>query len=409
MLAAQNIYVKMFYFSTVPALRSGPRFCYILIDAVATHAMQLRSENRIESKTVLERFGNNLPRHIVVLAGALNEQLVRACAQQGHPGVRAAFIQMLFQLRPEGRRLVDIARYCGLTQQAAGQIATGLEALKLVQRRADAEDARAKRLLITRKGQKLVACAEAVSTQIDEMLAERIGETALAAFKHSCTRLFATLVVADSEPPAEHDPASTLPLCLAGLATYCERTLMELDRARGYTDLKMSYAQVLTYTSPHGTLINDLARINNVSKQAISQVVKQVEESGYVQRRRHPGDGRSTMIFLTDTGLRLIRDSLDNIGRLEAEFEGVLGERAAKRFAATAAALFTQHDGGPPHPAGDSSAQSTEALLHHAMERLYQECSEEARLRLFNRAGRKAKLSAAVLKMLGSLQIHIAD
>jgi DNA-binding MarR family transcriptional regulator len=361
----------------------------------------------IDRKAVLARFASNLPRHLSVVAGTLNQRLVGDCSEQGYPGVRAAFIQLLFQLRPGGRRLVDIAQHCGLTQQAAGQIADELEHLGYVKRHPDPDDARAKRLLITPKGQKLLICAERASSQIEQELSQRIGAAALIDFQANCARLFHALVVAQ-EPQPDHDPAVTLPLCLAGLATYCERTLMELDRARGYKDLKMSYAQVLTYTSPHGTLINDLARINNVSKQAISQVVKQVEEAGYVQRRRHPGDKRSTMIFLTDAGLRLIRDSLDNVARIEADLARVLGSRDAARFASTVGELATQLDHGLRLD-GSSTELSMEALLHRAMEKLYLESNSAERARLFNHAGSKAKLSAAVLKILASLQIRVPD
>jgi DNA-binding MarR family transcriptional regulator len=275
-------------------------------------------------------------------------------------------------------------------------------------RRPDPNDARAKRLLITRKGRKLVACAEQASLQIERELRARIGAPALTEFKAGCTKLFHALVAA-REPLPDRDPAAMLPLSVAGLATYCERTLMELDRARGYEDLKMSYAQVLTHVSPHGTLINDLARINGVSKQAIGQVVKQVEEAGYVQRRQHPLDKRSTMIFLTDAGLRLIRDSLDNVARIEMDFARVLGNRSAKRFAATLEALSTHLDGGSLPTEGNDVERSPETLLHRAMEQLYIESSESERIRLFNRAGNKAKLSTIALRMLDRLQIQLAD
>jgi hypothetical protein len=58
---------------------------------------------------------------------------------------------------------------------------------------------------------------------------------------------------------------------------------------------------------------------------------------------------------------------------------------------------------------GSGVELSSEALLHRAMERLYLESSHSERARLFNRAGNKAKLSAAVLKMLNKLQIRIPD
>ena len=146
-----------------------------------------------------------------------------------------------------------------------------------------------------------------------------------------------------------------------------------------------------------------------MSKQAISKVVKEVERLGYVGRKKHPVDGRSTIIFLTDAGLRLIQDSLDNIGKIEAEFASALGRRGAKHFAANAQALFEQLVTGAPGTENHRGNLSAEALLRLAAERLYQESSGTARTRMFNCAGHRAKLSAAALQLLGSIEIHISD
>lgn len=359
----------------------------------------------IDREAILARFANNLPRNLAVVATALNQRLVLACTEQGFAGVRTSFVHALFQLRSEKKRLVDVAQYCGLSQQAVGLIANEMEQLGYLKCQPDLDDGRAKRLLPTRSGSKLLACAEEACARTDAELSQLIGSELLSDFKTSCTRLFEALVAPDAGSALS---VVALPLYLTGLATFCERrALTELGSAPGYKKLKMSYAQVLKYMSPHGTLITDLARINDVSKQAISQVVKQVEELGYVQRRQHPGDGRSTMIFLTDSGLRLIRDSLDNVGKIEADFARVLGKRGTRRFTETAEQLLRATGTGAFRFDGGNGDGSTESLLHQVMERLYLDCGEAARARLFIRAGAKTKLSSSTLRMLDSLELRI--
>ena len=86
---------------------------------------------------MLARFASNLPRHIVEVARVLNARLVSGCEERGYDKLRPSFLHMLFQLDAEGRRLVDVVGYSGLSQQAAGQIGGELEQLGYVKRLPD--------------------------------------------------------------------------------------------------------------------------------------------------------------------------------------------------------------------------------------------------------------------------------
>jgi DNA-binding MarR family transcriptional regulator len=311
-------------------------------------------------------------------------------------------LHLVTQLGVRAGRLAEISRGCGLTQQAAGQIAEQLSSQNYLRQTPDPHDRRAKQLSLTRRGRGLLRCLKRLSDATNADLAARIGKRELADFEADCSRLLLALL-----PDLDEGAHAPLWMHLALLASHVERTLMEMDKARGYEALKMSFSQVLMYTSPHGTLINDLARINGVSKQAISQVVKQVERLGYVTRRQHPGDRRSTMIFLTDAGLRLIRDTLDSIGRIESDFAGVLGSRRARRFAETAKRLHDVLEAGTPAGNGQRRASSAESALQNMLERVYLESDEPLRARLFSRAGSRARLSAAALKVLDGLELQL--
>jgi hypothetical protein len=113
------------------------------------------------------------------------------------------------------------------------------------------------------------------------------------------------------------------------------------------------------------------------------------------------------MIFLTDAGLRLIRDTLDSIGRIESDFAGVLGSRRARRFAETAKRLHDVLEAGTPAGNGQRRASSAESALQNMLERVYLESDEPLRARLFSRAGSRARLSAAALKVLDGLELQL--
>lgn len=356
----------------------------------------------LDRAAVLARFHRNFSRHLIGVAQALNERLVNQCVSAGHHGLRAAHMPILAYIDGDGARSIDLATRCGITPQAAGQIVNELEQLGYLKRKPDTEDKRAKRLILTAKGKKLSADAARLSSAIDEQLVAAISANALSECKRASAQLY--------EQRVAPDPAAGpyyFAQCLSGLATYCEQALMELDRSAGHLRLKMSFSQVLIHSSPYGSLINDLAKINNVSKQAISQIVKELEELGYVERKQNPEDARSSKIFLTEYGFQLIQDSVANFSALEGRFVAVLRQKAFDRFAQTLEQLY-QHFYAPTARTMDEAQRIRSwASLQHFAELLYQDKSEEERSVLFARQGGKLRLSDAALQMLSELTIKV--
>lgn len=358
-----------------------------------------RAANTNES--VLAQFSRNLPRHVAGTAQALNERLMAQCVAAGHAGLRASFNQVLARLSSSGTRIVDIANACHITQQAAGQLIGELEKLGYVKRRPDSSDKRAKQLALTARGERLLKDCNRLAAEAEFELAQAIGDKAFAALRGHCAKLCEALVHAHEPDARGHD----LALDLAGLATYCDTQLMELDKLKGHSRLKMSFSQVISHISPHGSLINDLARINGVSKQAISQVVKEVEDLGYIERKQNPHDARSTQLFLTDYGLQLIADSVENISVLRAQLAEVLGERQLQEFSQHIEALYDYFSSASSQMIDQSQRLRIEGSLRHLFETLYHG-GIDAEL-LFSRSGNRTRLSATALDILAGLEIKL--
>jgi DNA-binding MarR family transcriptional regulator len=362
--------------------------------AIGTHA----------SESVLAQFSRNLPRHIAGTAQALNERLMAQCVAAGHAGLRASFNPVLARLSGSGTRIVDIANACHITQQAAGQLIGELEKLGYVKRKPDSSDKRAKQLVLTARGERLLKDSNRLAATTEKELAQAIGVKAFTALQGHCAKLCEALIHAH-EPGTEHHD---LALDLAGLATYCDIQLMELDKLKGHSRLKMSFSQVISHISPHGSLINDLARINGVSKQAISQVVKEVEDLGYIERKQNPHDARSTQLFLTDYGLQLIADSVENISVLRAQLVDVLGERQLQEFSQHIEALYDYFSSASAQLVDDSQRLRIEGALQHLFAALYSDgIGADGQKLLFSRSGNRARLSATALDILAGLEIKI--
>lgn len=378
------------------------------LTANASAIMSLPPLSDAERDAILAQFANNLPRNLSSVASALNQSVVLAGTNDGFDGLRTSYVPILFCLRSEATRLVDVARSCGLSQQAAGVIAVKMERLGYVAQRAHPDDRRAKHLALTARGKKLFSSMAKACSHIDQRLGQLLGPQDLVHFKSACTRLFEMLVARAGKPARSVDHAAAVPLCLTGLGVFCEREMLRaLGKAAAYGRLKMSYAQVLKHASIEGTLITDLARANDVSKQAISQIVTEVEQLGYIRRRQHPNDARSVMICLTDLGLRLIRDGLDIVEWIEAHFAQVLGARAERRFVDTVE-LLSQSVGAQVGVLDIGATESIDRLLHRTLVGLYRDCGDVQRLRLFDRHGSTAKLSSRALRKLGGLELAIS-
>lgn len=69
----------------------------------------------------------------------------------------------------------------------------------------------------------------------------------------------------------------------------------------------------------------DLAQVNGLTKQAMSQIVAEIEQHEYISKKDDPNDGRARKIKLTAKGKKMIQDSMAAYDELEAEYEALIG------------------------------------------------------------------------------------
>lgn len=72
--------------------------------------------------------------------------------------------------------------------------------------------------------------------------------------------------------------------------------------ARGFTDLRPAHGFAFARLAPAGATVSELAAHMGVTRQAAAQLVDELVTKGYVERRRHPDDGRAQLITLTERG-----------------------------------------------------------------------------------------------------------
>ena len=98
--------------------------------------------------------------------------------------------------------------------------------------------------------------------------------------------------------------------------------LAERFRLAGFPDVRPSYGSVLVpLFEEDGLRMSELASRARLSKQAMTTLVRSVEQAGLVVREPDPADGRASRVRLTDRGHALRPVA----GRVLQELDDVMG------------------------------------------------------------------------------------
>ena len=93
----------------------------------------------------------------------------------------------------------------------------------------------------------------------------------------------------------------------------------------GFGDIHPPHANVFTFVRPSGIPVSELSKLSHVRKQTMAQVVDELEQLGYVERRPDPNDRRSRLVFLTRRGEAVRPVTMAASRRVEARWSKLMG------------------------------------------------------------------------------------
>lgn len=96
--------------------------------------------------------------------------------------------------------------------------------------------------------------------------------------------------------------------------------------AYGHNHLSLSHTALLANLDVEGTRVTTLAERMEISKQAISSLVVELEEKGYIHRETDPQDKRAILLTYTEAGWQFLVDANKVKHEIEAEYTAILGE-----------------------------------------------------------------------------------
>lgn len=116
------------------------------------------------------------------------------------------------------------------------------------------------------------------------------------------------------------------------LLVTCARLLNEeaLARTRARTGaprLRASHAALLPHLDPEGTRLTELAVRMGVTKQAVGQLVEEMEAMGVLTRTTDADDGRAKRVRWSAKGRKAALQGVGALGEIENELTSTMGNR----------------------------------------------------------------------------------
>lgn len=125
----------------------------------------------------------------------------------------------------------------------------------------------------------------------------------------------------------EHYRRNNIGQSLLDVAKDFQRSALEGFAAKGHRHLQAAHQSVLSFLSLDGTRLTELAARAGMTKQAMGQLVDDVERLGYVERVPDPSDGRAKIVRFTRKGRLLIKTGTEIGADIQAHYATLIGEQ----------------------------------------------------------------------------------
>jgi DNA-binding MarR family transcriptional regulator len=121
--------------------------------------------------------------------------------------------------------------------------------------------------------------------------------------------------------------------------------------ARGFDGMTPTFASLIPLLDAGGARATVLAQRSGVTKQAMSQLIRELEKRGYVEQVPDETDTRAKLVRLTPRGVALRAACFEARGDLQALATKALGAEALAQLQRSLSKL-AQALAAPPAPAG---------------------------------------------------------
>lgn len=115
-------------------------------------------------------------------------------------------------------------------------------------------------------------------------------------------------------------------------------------QARGVVGMQPGYPRLLGNLDTDGTRLSALARRMGVTRQAVAQLVAEIEKAGFVTRTPDPDDGRGVIVSFTPTGRATLAIAVEVMTAIEADYGKVISASGMTDLKGMLKAILDQTD-----------------------------------------------------------------
>jgi len=119
--------------------------------------------------------------------------------------------------------------------------------------------------------------------------------------------------------------ASTGQLLLRAARLFNEAGIARV-RATRNPRFRLAHTQLFPHIDLEGTRVTEIAARAGITKQAVGQIVSELQADGMLERLPDPTDGRAKRVRFTARGRRALLDGVGVLQSLEADLEQQIGE-----------------------------------------------------------------------------------
>lgn len=94
---------------------------------------------------------------------------------------------------------------------------------------------------------------------------------------------------------------------------------------RGHSEVRSAHGAVFQYLDDSGTTVSTLADRAQMTKQAMAELVRHLENQGYVTRTPDPDDRRAKLVIPTERGREVVAIAQELVPELEEQLSKLLG------------------------------------------------------------------------------------
>jgi DNA-binding MarR family transcriptional regulator len=113
-----------------------------------------------------------------------------------------------------------------------------------------------------------------------------------------------------------------------------------LEAPANQPGMSPSEGHILTYLRSYApAAVGELVRVFGIKQSTFTSMLDRLEQAGLIRREMNPGDRRSFLIQITDTGRERAEKATETLQALEAEIRARVSERDVEGFHAVMRAI----------------------------------------------------------------------